>query len=54
MRYLAQHEALPDLFDVENYSTEPASTYPNVVGSEAVPHQQLGCARLVQETVPQL
>ena len=48
--YLKTHDALPNMFAVENYSTEDPATYPNIVGSEDVAHQQLGCARRLQTT----
>lgn len=46
--YLNQHHALPDIFSVENYSMLDPTIYPNIVGNEDVPHQQLGCALLMQ------
>ncbi|WP_136082200.1 autotransporter outer membrane beta-barrel domain-containing protein [Pontiella desulfatans] len=48
VQILRDHDALPDFFVVENYSTEDPSTYENEVGNEDTPHHQLGCARLMQ------
>lgn len=45
---LGDADALPNVFSVENYSTQDPSIYPNIVGSEDVPYHQLGAARLLQ------
>ncbi len=55
LNYLDKNEALPDRYYVENYAGKGTpDNYPNIVGNEDTPHHQLGCARMIQETVPKL
>lgn len=48
VKYLKDHQALPNTFIVENYSTASAATYTNIVGNEDTLHHQLGCAKALQ------
>jgi hypothetical protein len=46
--YLRAHQAMPDVFAVENYNPKAAADYPNCVGNENQPDTQLGVARWLQ------
>ena len=46
--YLRAHQALPDVFAVENYNPNAAANYPNCVGNENQPDTQLGVALWLQ------
>lgn len=46
--YLLTHQAMPDVFAVENYNPTAAADYPNCVGNENQPDTQLGVARWLQ------
>jgi hypothetical protein len=48
LEYLRAHEAVPDIFAVENYNPKAPVDYPNVVGNENKPNTALGVARMLQ------
>lgn len=48
LEYLRTHQAVPDIFAVENYTPNPPAGYPNRVGSEDEPNTVLGVARWLQ------
>jgi len=48
MNFLQQRHALPDIVVCENYEGKPAADYTNRVGSESVPHEVVGVARMLQ------
>ena len=46
--YLRDHQAVPDIFAVENYTANSPADYPNRVGNESQPITALGVARWMQ------
>ena len=46
--YLRGHQAVPDIFAVENYNPKPSADYPNRVGNENQINTALGVARMLQ------
>jgi hypothetical protein len=48
LEYLRAHQAVPDIFAVENYTPKPPPDYPNRVGSESQGNTALGVARMLQ------
>jgi hypothetical protein len=48
LEYFRAHEAVPDIFAVENYNPKAPVDYPNVVGNENIPNTALGVARMLQ------
>jgi hypothetical protein len=49
VRYLREHDAVPDVVVSENYEAGAAADYPNRVGSEDKPDTALGVARWLQK-----
>jgi hypothetical protein len=48
LAYLRAHQAVPDIFAVENYTAKPPSDYLNLVGNEDQINTALGVARRLQ------
>ena len=46
--YVRAHQAVPDLFAVENYNAKATADYPNRVGNENQTNTALGVARILQ------
>lgn len=55
VRYLCEHDAVPDAFSVENYNPAAGPDWPNRVGREDQPDSQLGVAWfLLGDLLPRL